>query len=97
MINVVVSGINIFNIFQLLNCSYLTPKVFPLLFFQSLAPILLAEGVSEQLCGSWLLTDVKLGQFIQFIEFHTKGGKGISGLDDVKTPAGRNTDIIFSP
>lgn len=53
--------------------------------------------MSEQLCGAWLLTDVKLGQFIQFIKSHTKGDKGIPGLDDVKTPAGRKTDIIFSP
>lgn len=51
--------------------------------------------MSEQLCGACLLTDVKLGQFIQLIESHTKGDKGIIVLDHVKTPAGRNTDTVF--
>lgn len=51
--------------------------------------------MSEQLCGACLLTDVKLGQFIQLIESHTKGDKGITDLDHVKTPAGRNTDTVF--
>lgn len=53
--------------------------------------------MSEQLCGACLLTDVKLGQFIQLIESHTKGDKGITVLDHVKTPAGRNTDTVFFP
>lgn len=43
----------------------------------------------------WLLTDVKLGQFIQLIGSHTKGDKGVTGLDHVKTPAGRNMDFFF--
>lgn len=87
--------INIINI--LINIVFIWTHKFSRFYSSSsLVPILLAEGVSEQLCGAWLLADVKLGQFIQLIESHTKGDKGITVLDDVKTPAGRNTDI-FSP
>lgn len=50
--------------------------------------------MSKQQCGAGLLTDVKIGQFIQLIESHTKGDKGITVLDHVKAPAGRNTDFF---
>lgn len=32
---------------------------------------------------------------MQLIEFYTKGDKGVTGLDHIKTSAGRNTDFFF--